>query len=281
MTAVTREVAVGELRFTADVAGPDDGDVVLFLHGFPQTRRTWRHELELVAGLGFRGVAIDQRGYSPGARPTEVDGYRLDLLVADVIGVIGALGRRSVHLIGHDWGGHVAWWTAIEHPEAVTTLTVLSRPHPAAFRRALADDPEQSGRSGHHRTLLAEGAADDLLADGATRLRSLYDRSGVPADAANAYLEVLGERAALDSAIHWYRARGLGAPDGDPPGPVDRPTLYVWGTADATVGRTAAELTADHVTGPYRFVELDGVGHFATDEAPGAIDGPLAEHLRR
>jgi pimeloyl-ACP methyl ester carboxylesterase len=265
-TAIT--TAAG--RFTADVAGPHDGPLVLLLHGFPQTRHTWRDVLPDLAATGRRAVAVDQRGYSPGVRPSGVDDYATARLVADVLDLADALGADRFHLVGHDWGGQVAWLTAAQHPARLSGLTVLSRPHPAAFARSFADDPDQATRSRHHRNMGPE-MTDRWHADDSAVLRSVLAGAGVPDVAVDAYVSVLGERAALDAAMNWYRAAaaGGGLRAADTP-TVTVPVCYVWGTADQTVGRRAAELTAEHVSGPYRFVEVEGAGHFLTDDAGAA-----------
>ena len=267
-------------RFTADVAGPEDGPTVLLLHGFPQSRYTWRDALPALADAGFRAVAPDQRGYSPGVRPADLDAYATDRLVGDVLDLLDVLEVDRVHLVGHDWGGQVAWLTAAQHPERLETLTVLSRPHPAAFARSFGVDPDQAARSGHHRSIGAE-TTDEWWADDCATLRRMLARAGVPAADADAYLEVFTERAALDAALMWYRAaaRTGGLRAADCPA-VEVPTLYLWGTADQSVGRAAAELTAEHVTGDYRFVEIPGGGHFLTDEADASVVvGELVAHV--
>jgi len=268
------------LRFAADLAGPGEGTLVLLLHGFPQTRHTWRAELSDLAAAGLRACAPDQRGYSAGARPEGVASYRVERLVDDAIAIADALGASRFHLVGHDWGGHLAWVLAARHPERVRSLAVLSRPHPAAFARAMSGDEEQPGRSRHHHAFQRAQATDELLAEDCARLRAVLLRQGVPDADANAYLEVLGDPAALDAAIHWYRAAGSSKirPAQVPACKV--PTLYVWGDADATVGRSAAEGTRDFVDAPYRFVVLPKIGHFVTDQAPGAFTPLLLEHLR-
>ncbi|MEA3055414.1 MAG: hypothetical protein QOD30_846, partial [Actinomycetota bacterium] len=131
------QIAVGENTFEARVAGPDDGEPVLLLHGFPQTSYSWRAQLEALGAAGYRAIAPDQRGYSPGARPTEVEAYAIEHLVADVVGMADALGLERFDLVGHDWGAAVAWATAITRPDRVRSLAALSVPHPDAFRRAL------------------------------------------------------------------------------------------------------------------------------------------------
>jgi pimeloyl-ACP methyl ester carboxylesterase len=280
---VTRETSTLEANgftFAADLAGPPAGDLVLLLHGFPQTRHAWRAELRALAGAGLRACAPDQRGYSAGARPADVDSYRVEHLVADALAIADSLGAQRFHLVGHDWGGQLAWILAARHPERVRTLSVLSRPHPAAFARAMSEDPEQAGRSRHHASNQRAEATDELLADEARRLRRALVTQGVPEADVAEYLATLGQRAALDAAIHWYRAAGKsGIAARDVP-PVRVPTLYVWGDADATVGRRAAEGTREFVAAPYRFVELAGVGHFVTDQAPEAFPRLLLAHLR-
>ncbi|HTO53055.1 MAG TPA: alpha/beta hydrolase [Myxococcota bacterium] len=277
----TVSIAANGLSFTADLAGPRDGALVLLLHGFPQTRHTWRAELRALAAAGHRACAPDQRGYSAGARPAGTEAYRIEHLLADALAIADSLGAQRFHLVGHDWGGQLAWLLAARHPERVRTLTVLSRPHPAAFARALSEDPAQSQRSGHHKSFQRPEATDELLANGAERLRAALSRQGVPEADVAVYLATLGERAALDAAVNWYRAAGssgLAAADV----PVVRvPTLYVWGNADATVGRLAAEGTRKFVEAPYQFVELPGIGHFVTDQAPDAVPPLLLAHLQR
>jgi pimeloyl-ACP methyl ester carboxylesterase len=280
MSFETVAIPANGLVFTADVAGPANGDLVLLLHGFPQTRHAWRAELRALAAAGFRTCAPDQRGYSACARPGGIEAYRVENLVADALAIADALGAERFHLVGHDWGGQLAWIAAAQNPERVRTLSVISRPHPAAFARALKDDPEQANRSRHHRTNLRAEATDEMLADGAARLRAALARQWVPETDVAAYLATLGERAALDAAVNWYRAAassGLAAADVPP---VRVPTLYVWGDADATVGRPAAEGTRKFVDAPYRFVEVPGVGHFVTDQAPEVFPPLLLSHLR-
>jgi pimeloyl-ACP methyl ester carboxylesterase len=276
----TATVPVGDMRFTAEIAGPAAGDLVLLLHGFPQTRHTWRAELQALADAGYRACAPDQRGYSAGARPSGRDAYRIENLVADVLAMADALGAERFHLVGHDWGGHIAWSTAALHPDRIQTLAVLSRPHPAAFAKALGSDDRQSKRSGHHVSFQRAEATDELLADNAAGLRSLFARSDVPDEDAEAYLSTLGERDALDAALNWYRAAGASSIRAADLPAVVRPTLYVWGDADGTVGRAAALATSDFVEAAYRFEALPGIGHFITDQAPSVFPPLLVDHLR-
>jgi pimeloyl-ACP methyl ester carboxylesterase len=276
-------VATSEGRFTVTTAGPPDGPLVLLLHGYPQTRHTWRHQVPALGRAGYRAVAPDQRGYSPGVRPDPAKGlaaYGIDRLVQDVLDIADGADEpgRPFHLVGHDWGGQVAWVAAHRHPGRVRSLAILSRPHPAAFRRAFKENADdQQHRSRHHKIFHDPTTGPRLLADGARRLKGRLAEQGVSEAAIAQYVSVLGEPAALEAALAWYRAAG--ALTAVEVGPVTVPTLYVWGDRDTTVGPSAARFTADFVTGPFRFEVLPGVGHFVTDEAPEAVTRLLLSHL--
>ena len=272
-------------RFTIAAAGPADGPLVLLLHGYPQSRHSWRQQVPALGAAGYRAVAPDQRGYSPGVRPDPARGleaYSVDRLVQDVLDLADAAAGagRPFHLVGHDWGGHVARVTAHRHSERVRSLAVLSRPHPAAFRRAFKENADdQQHRSRHHRMFHDPATGPLLLEDRARRLRARLAEQGVSEPAIAEYLSVLGDPAAIEAALAWYRAAGsLTAIE---VGPITVPTLYVWGDRDATVGPAAARYTADCVTGPYRFEVLPGVGHFVTDQVPEAATALLRSHLDR
>ncbi len=154
---------------------------------------------------------------------------------------------------------------------------MLSRPHPNSFNRALQMlDGEQARRSRHHTAFLEPDAADIVLADDAKWLRERLAANGMPASAIAEHLAVLGNKETMEAALAWYRARGAIR---GPLGPIRVPTLYIWGDADDTVGRTAAEGTVDFVAAPYRFEVLPGVGHFAADQAPERVSELMLEHV--
>jgi len=271
------------LTFTADVAGPSDGALVLLLHGFPESRHSWRAALPELAKAGYRAVAPDQRGYSPGARPdpADVSNYAFDKLIADAIEIVAASGHdgRRFHLVGHDWGGQVSWGVANAHPGRLASLTILSRPHPSSFQRALAKpDGDQKHRSRHHRAFLDAETGKMLLADNARRLRDGLFGQGVPQAALEAHLSVLGNPAALEAALAWYRAnKGLAGDFGA----INVPTLYVWGDADATVGPDAAHGTGEFISAAYAMEVLPGVGHFVMDQAPAKATALMLAHMKK
>jgi pimeloyl-ACP methyl ester carboxylesterase len=266
------------LSFTADIAGPEGGMPVLLLHGFPQSRYAWRHQLGALANAGLRAYAPDQRGYSGGARPASVESYALEHLVGDALGLMDAVGALKFHLVGHDWGGHIAWMLALRSPERVASLTVLSRPHPAAFAESFKRDAQQAARSGHHASLLAAGVAQQFRQSGFAQFRKWFREQAVPDVAAEHYISTLSEPGAIEAAIDWYRA-GASTFRNTAVGRIVVPTLYVWGSADATVGRYAAEATAKFIDAPFRFAEIPGAGHYLTDEVPQQVSTLLLEHL--
>lgn len=292
----TVEIEAGGLRFRTNVAGPAAGAPVIFLHGFPQSRNSWQDQMAFLSASGYRCLAPDQRGYSPGARPAGVEAYHVDHIVRDVLNIADAVGADRFHLVGHDWGGQIAWLTAIAAPERLLSLSVLSRPHPAAFARAMKEDGKQAGRSGHHKRFQDPEMAATLLENNAESLRNslTYENAkGVFAQGgsglkrrmsdakAEEHLDVLRDPGALDAALNWYRAAFGGASTlARPDVPAIKvPTLYVWGTEDGTVGRIAAEGTADFIDAPFCFVEVEGAGHFLAEEAPDKVNEALLAHL--
>jgi pimeloyl-ACP methyl ester carboxylesterase len=269
------------LIFDALIAGEAGAPLVLLLHGFAESMHCWRAQVSALAAAGYLAVAPGQRGYSPGARPTTADSanYHIERLMDDAMAIVAASGHgdRRFHLVGHDWGGSIAWALADRYSDRLASLTVLSRPHPNAFNRSLQmPGGDQAQRSRHHKAFLEPGAADVVLADDAKWLRERLAAAGVPADAIARHLSVLGNKEAMEAALTWYRARGAIR---SPLGPIRVPTLYIWGDADDTVGRTAAEGTEDFIAAPYRFEVLPGVGHFAADQTPDRVNALLLQHV--
>jgi pimeloyl-ACP methyl ester carboxylesterase len=267
------------LVFDVSTAGPADGDLVLMLHGFGVSRFLWSSQVDALGQAGFHAVAPNQRGYSPGARPDTTDhpAYAIRNLLDDALAIAAACGKSRFHLAGHDWGASLAWQIADEHPEQVASLTILSRPHPRAFNRALAmEDGDQKRRSGHHTRFLDPAAGPDNLADNARWLRTRLQANGVPPDKIDAHLSVIGNPDAMEAALAWYRARGVRH---EPVGPTRVPTLYIWGDNDDTVGRAAAEWTGVYIDAPYRFEVLPGGGHYPADQFPDRVNALMLEHL--
>lgn len=274
------ETAPG-MVFDVSVGGSADTPLVLLLHGFCVSRFFWDNQIPALAEAGYFALAPNQRGYAAGARPdpANFDNYNIEKLIGDALDIVKAVGNegRRFHLVGHDWGGSLSWIIADRWPERLASLTMLSRPHPTAFARAMKEDPEQPYRSRHHRELLDPGAGPRLLANNTAWVRDRLTRNGLPPAAIEKHLSVLGNPAGMEAALAWYRARG----ERPAVGPTKVPTLFIWGDHDDTVGRMAAEGTAEFIDAPYQFAVLDGGGHHAADQMPERVTELILQHLAR
>ena len=275
------QIAVGDFTFDVRTAGPEDGEAVILLHGFPQTSYEWRHQIRALAAAGFRVVAPDQRGYSPGARPADVADYALPLLVQDVIDLSDAVGAERFHIVGHDWGAVVAWGVAVAARDRVITANPVSVPHPDAFARVLNDPAScQPEASSYFDVFVQPDSEDAFLADDQALLRGIY--AGIDSEAVDEYVRVLGSKQALGAALNWYRANiGDRNLQGPALGSVEVPTMFTWSDGDTALCIDGALLTEEYVTGPYRFEVLEGVNHWIPDLAAEAMSTLLVEHTSR
>jgi pimeloyl-ACP methyl ester carboxylesterase len=273
-----RRLRARGLVFDALAAGDPAGEPVLLLHGFPQTAACWTRLAQALAGAGYRALAPDQRGYSPGARPAAVRDYRIPELVADALALADRADAGRFHLVGHDWGGAVAWHLAARHPERVATLTAVSTPHPRAFAAALRSSaqPLRSAYIAFFRTPRLPELV--LGARGLSGLRLLLARSGLGPKWVEAYAGALAGPGALAAALAWYRAAGLSSLRVPA---VAVPTCHLWGSGDPTLGRRATAATARWVASPYRLHVLAGAGHWLPEQHAARLASPLLAHLRR
>ncbi|OFE15325.1 alpha/beta hydrolase [Humibacillus sp. DSM 29435] len=278
------------LTFEVTDSGPVSGRPVVLLHGFPTDRTSWRHIEPLLHEAGCRTFAPDQRGYSPRASPRGRAEYRLEELVADALtlvdlagtagsdgtGVMGGTGgtghAEPVHLVGHDWGGAVAWLVAGNHPERIASVTVLSTPHPAALSRALKTR-DQLRRSWYMGAFQLPWLPERAVA---ARFRQLMVGGGLPAEDVERYAAHLARPEALTGPINWYRAARSSHVRAHR---VTVPSTYVWGNRDFALGPLAAQLTREHVTGPYEFVELTA-GHWLPEKRPEECAAAIVSRVR-
>ncbi|HEY2793117.1 MAG TPA: alpha/beta hydrolase [Micromonosporaceae bacterium] len=264
-------ISVRGLTFDVSQTGPDMADPedvpVLLLHGFPQNASMWDQVTPVLHANGRSTIAPDQRGYSSGARPSDVDAYAMPECVADAVAILDELDVPVVDLVGHDWGAIVGWHLAAKHPERVNTYTAVSVPHPVAFGQALADDEDQKRRSAYFGLFRQAGHAEDvLLEDHAARITAMF--AGCPTERIEEFVAPMRDRATLTGALNWYRAM---TPATMTCPAVSVPITFVWGEGDPAIGAAAARSCGAHVEGDYRFVPLGGVSHWVTEEAPGAL----------
>ncbi|TPG27377.1 alpha/beta fold hydrolase [Mycolicibacterium hodleri] len=275
MTDRIQHFANDGFTFPVTDAGPIDGQIVVLLHGFPQTSTSWDMVCERLHASGYRTLAFDQRGYAPTARPRGRFSYRISALVGDVAALLAAVGT-PVHLVGHDWGAVVAWGTAARHPGLLRTLTAVSVPHSRAFLRSLVSS-NQALKSYYMAMFQIPWLPESLL----SRYPKLADRalrhSGMDAEALQrVHADIIGT-GALRPAINWYRAIPFSSRAYLRK--VSVPTTYLWSTSDVALGRRCAELCEQYVTGPFRFDVTDG-SHWLPEEAPDLLHDLIVDRIK-
>ena len=284
--AVTlRRVATNGIELSVAEAGPDDGPLAILLHGFPETWYGWRHQIEPLAAAGYRVLIPDQRGYGQSDKPRGVSSYGLDHLVADVVGLVAASGRERASIVGHDWGGIVAWGAVERFPERFDAAVMINAPHPAVMQRALKGDWRQVGRSWYAFAFQVPGLPELLLKRRNYRaLERALTATSRPGAFEHADLELAraawAQPGALRAMIHWYRAaaRSRQLPLPDPPLAV--PIQIIWGVDDRALGPGLARSSfaqCQNATLDW----IDGATHWVVHEQPDRVNQIILRFLRR
>ena len=281
-----RPIDVGEV--TLSIAEEGEGELVVLLHGFPEISHSWRHQLPALAGAGYHAVAPDLRGYGASDAPPEVADYALPKLAGDITGLIRALGAERAHLVGHDWGGSIAWVLASRMPELVSSLTILNSPHPIASAES-RQIPEQQQKSWYMLLFQFPGVAEEWLAkDDFANLRSfVFDTAApgtFPPDDRDVFCAALARDGRLTAALNYYRANippetWLKPPPDLPP--VQVPTTILWGEADAYMSGALLERSISKVAGSLHVERLPGVSHWVQQEIPERVNDLLLAALAR
>jgi pimeloyl-ACP methyl ester carboxylesterase len=236
------------VRLSVAEAGDPSGEPVVLLHGFPEHSHSWRFQLPALAEAGYHAVAPDLRGYGGSDRPTAVEAYAAPALVGDVAGLIRALGHERAHVVGHDWGGGLAWGLAGNLPEVVRSLTILNAPQGPVSARLRREDAGQRAKSWYMLLFQFPGVAEAWLSDD---------------DFAN-----------LRGFVFDTAAPGTFPPE------ITVPTRIIWGEADAYMSPPLLERSAATVTGPLRVERLPGVSHWVQQEVPDRVNELLLDFLR-
>jgi pimeloyl-ACP methyl ester carboxylesterase len=281
----SRRIEAGGLIFAIDEAGTGD-DVALLLHGFPESRFAWRHQLPALADLGWRAVAPDLRGYGDSSRPKGVCAYRMAHLVEDVAALFDALGTRRRLLIAHDWGGLIAWAFAIQARLPLDGLVVMNAPHPAVYQQLMRRSFSQWRRSWYvfffQLPALPEQA---LAADGARRIGQAFlsmavDKSRFPPAVLDHYRANASRPGAMSAMINYYRANFwmlARYPPGRTP-VIETPTLLIWGEQDAALGLELTQGLEAYVA-DLTLARLPGVSHWVQQEASEKVNDLMARWL--
>jgi pimeloyl-ACP methyl ester carboxylesterase len=265
------------LTFDVFDEGPLDGEVVVLLHGFPERSTTWRHVAPLLHERGYRTVAMDQRGFSPGARPERRRDYRMVTLADDTSALIDAVGG-PVHLVGHDWGAVVGWTVAMLWPERLSTYTALSVAHPMAFLEAMVTSG-QALKSWYIAGFQLPVVAERMAAKPGGRFDRGLLNSGMTEEEVQRFRREIVDAGALPYALKWYRAIALVDRRMPPNRKVRVPTTLIWSDRDVALSRRGAERTGRYVDAPYELVVLRGVSHWIPTHASQACAQAILERI--
>ena len=275
MTERITEFTRSGLTFPVVDSGPIDGEIVVLLHGFPQTPTSWAAVSEHLHGQGYRTVVPWQRGYARTATPPRRWQYRSSELAADIAALLERTG--PAHLVGHDWGASTAWLTAAAYPHLVRTLTAVSVPHPLAFLRAFLRS-DQALKSYYMYLFQVPFVPEFLARRFPSRFESFLRASGMPGPAIGTVVDEVLTPGLLGGGLNYYRGMPFTAVKPGEGTRIGCPVTYVWSTDDIALNRAGAELAGEYVDGPYRFVVLDGVSHWIPDERPEQLAGLIADN---
>ena len=275
-------------------AGPRDAPAILFLHGFPESHRTWRNQMADLARDHFV-IAPDQRGFAGSDKPKGAKNYHSSKIVDDAIALMDALDIAHFTLVGHDWGGAVAWMAGLMHPDRVARLIIVNAPHPLIFQKSLIEDEAQREASQYIRFFKRRWAEAAIGAIGPDAfldrvLLSHADPTKLPAEERQAYLDDWAQPGALTGMLNWYRAASIEVPKPgktakapmwtQAPFPKVRvPTLVIWGLKDVALLPVQLEGLAD-VVEDLRLVTSPTAGHFIPWEEPGTVTAAIRDFLQ-
>ncbi|MCF8506417.1 MAG: alpha/beta hydrolase [Caulobacter sp.] len=288
MTEITtRTLQANGLSFVIDEAGEGD-NVALFLHGFPESKHSWRHQLPLLAKLGWRAVAFDQRGYGDSSRPKGVKAYDIEHLMADAGAVFDALGAKRRLLIAHDWGAAVAWAFAMDRVRDLEGLVIMNVPHHAVFQQNIAANPAQRKKSWYIAFFQIPWLPEWVLTRKGAEMvgRAFSDMAVDKSRFSEADLDHYRQNAlkpgAATAMVNWYRAGARNGMKKWAPGKapvIDIPTLMIWGEEDTALGIELTEGYEPYVK-DFTLNRLPGVSHWVQQEAPEAVNERLEAWLK-
>lgn len=264
-------------------AGPTDGPLVILLHGFPEFWFGWRRQIACLAEAGWHVLVPDQRGYNLSSKPSGLPAYRMDRLAGDVIGLMDALGYRKACLVGHDWGGAIAWVTAVLHPEQVEKLVVLNAPYPPVTLSTLLRHPGQLWKSGYMYFFQLPRLPEWVLRKKDYQLmiqgmRGSSQPGAFQASDFEVYRQAWAQPGAMTGMLNWYRAF-FRRPFRLPLSPrLQMPVLLLWGAQDVALGRELAEASIRLCTGG-RLVYFENASHWLQHEQAEAVNQHLLEFI--
>ena len=278
-----RFIDTNGVRLHVVEAGPEDGPLLILLHGFPEFWYGWRRQIGPLAAAGYRVQVPDQRGYNLSGKPRRVASYNLDRLAGDVLGLIDEAGVATARVVGHDWGGVVGWWLGIRHPQRLERLALLNIPHPQVMERALWHSSVQRRKSHYVFFFQLPWLPERLFSrnDFAYAEKSLRSssRPGTFSDEDIArYKEAWSQPRAVRSMIHWYRAALRARPRRPKSARVTVPALLIWGTQDRFLGQEMANASIT-LCDQGRLELIPEATHWVQLEEPARVNRLLLDFL--
>lgn len=262
-----------------------EGKLMLMLHGFPEFWYSWRHQIPESA-RDYKVVALDLRGYNDSDKPKDVSAYQISELVNDIKGVIQGLGYESCILVGHDWGGMIAWYLAYTYPQLVDKLIVMNIPHPAKFTEALRSNPQQLLRSWYifffQLPLLPELLFqwDDYRLIASSFIDMAIDKRAFSEADLNAYKDAAAKRGALPAMLNYYRNVFPGLWNQRQWDILPIPTLLIWGENDTALGKELTYNTKDYVS-DLQIRYIPNCSHWVQQEQPQLVNQYMREFLAK
>ena len=263
-------------------AGPEDGPLVVLLHGFPEFWYGWHRQIKPLADAGYRVIVPDQRGYNRSDKPDGVDSYHIETLAADVVGLLDAADRETAAVAGHDWGAAVAWWLALSYPERIESLTAVNVPHPTVMETTLRNSLSQLRKSWYMFAFQLPALPEAIsTANNCRVLRRGLTNSSRPgtfsATDLERYRAAWTQPDALTAMINWYRAMGRYRPQ-PPRQQVSVPTLVMWGRQDEFLASTMADESLDYCDDA-ELVSFPSATHWVLHERPKRTAEKLLTHI--
>ncbi|RMF77208.1 MAG: alpha/beta hydrolase [Chloroflexi bacterium] len=276
-------VTLNDIRLHVITAGSERGEPIILLHGFPEFWYGWHHQIEPLASAGYHVIVPDQRGYNLSDKPKDVAAYNLDVLANDILALGTSMEYEKVALVGHDWGGAVAWWFASKYPQHVSKLIILNAPHHRVMREALRNDPAQRRRSWYMRYFQLP-----WLPEASMRLfnwRGLIEplKRSAKKDTFSeedwvCYRAAWSQPGAMTAMLNWYRALRKAPPKAPPDPHIHVPTLLLWGTGDIALGKEMAQPSID-LCDDGRLVYFENATHWLQHDEPEAVNQHILEFL--
>lgn len=274
----TKKVNIDNFEFDCRVSGNEHDELVILLHGFPETSFMWNILMPEIASLGFYCIAPNMRGYSKNACPKGKSHYTINNISQDILNIANSLGKDKFHLIGHDWGAAIGWYIAYNNQDRILSWSAMSVPHNRAFGKAIKLDKDQKKRSRYIMWFLIPMLPEIMIRKNDFKsLRRLWKHSST--EEVEDYLSVFRRKESLTGALNYYRAN-IGRSNIEPLGDIKVPTLFIWGKNDIAIGAFAAESNHKYMKGDYTFLELEG-GHWLIQTNYAEVKTSIMEHISK